>query len=59
MAPVELHHDPLVRAFKAVGGSRLRHAVLETNHDLARRRIALASEIVNWLDEAGRFSDAA
>jgi len=49
VAPVDVHHRPLVKAYSA---SRLVHTVFPTDHALSDHRIALARTVVDFLDSA-------
>lgn len=48
VAPVSLHHDPLVEAYSAAG-ARLSHAVLDTEHGFTSHRPVLSRLMQQWL----------
>jgi hypothetical protein len=48
-APMDIHHKPLINAFKTADVKNLTEVVLETGHSFSDKRIALAKEISDWL----------
>lgn len=48
VAPVQLHHEPLVEVYTN-GVSRLTHAVLDTEHGFTSHRPVLSRMILQWL----------
>ena len=52
VTPPEVHHDPLEAALVAAGARRLRVARLDADHAFSPRRVALARNVVDWLDES-------
>ena len=48
IAPVEIHHQPLVQILKS-NNIKFDEKMLETGHGLANKRIELATGLVNWL----------
>jgi hypothetical protein len=48
VAPPQLHHDPLVRAFR-LAGARLTELRLDTDHGFVEARLELARILVDWL----------
>lgn len=57
--PIERNHRPLVEALRAEGAGQLREIVLDTDHDFAGRRVALARAVVGWLEEECRAERSA
>jgi uncharacterized protein len=49
VAPHDVHHGPVVAAFRAEPVERLEHRVLPTDHALSDHRVALAREILGFL----------
>jgi pimeloyl-ACP methyl ester carboxylesterase len=49
VTPPELHHDPLVEAYRAQPVEHLEHHVLATDHALSDHRVALARTILGFL----------
>lgn len=49
VAPPEVHHEPLVEAFRAEPVERLEHHVFPTDHALSDHRVALARTILGFL----------
>lgn len=49
VTPPELHHDPLVAAYRAQPVEHLEHHVLATDHALSDHRVALARTILGFL----------
>ncbi len=49
VAPIDLHHNPLVNSFNGMGIS-LEHHILESGHSFSERRIKLAEIIIRWLN---------
>ena len=45
----DLHHWPLVRAFEATGTTELTQVLLDADHALTGKRIALARTVISWL----------
>lgn len=54
VAPPELHHEPLVRAFREAGAARLTARRLASDHAFSDRRVALAELLLDWLDTGAR-----
>jgi uncharacterized protein len=52
-APLHTHHEPLVRALKDAGASRLTNLVLETDHAFSDQRIAMTRAVLHWLTTLG------
>lgn len=50
VAPLELHHAPLVAALRSSGARALATPVLSADHSFIDVRIALATHLVAWLD---------
>ncbi|MBI1938091.1 MAG: alpha/beta fold hydrolase [Ignavibacteriales bacterium] len=50
IAPVELHHIPLVGALKLLKAPDVEDHILETGHSYSDKRIELAGIISNWLN---------
>ncbi len=50
LAPVEIHHDPLVNLLKNDGAS-LTDKIISSGHSFSDKRIELAREIINWLNK--------
>jgi len=48
VAPLELHHYPMVEGLKKVG-SELKSEVYNSGHSFSSTRIMLTTEIINWL----------
>lgn len=53
VAPVELHHDPLVRALAATGHPAVQALTLADGHGFSRHRLALAEMLSAWLAGLG------
>ena len=51
MAPLDKHHEPLVRALREQKASNLSEIMLDTDHNFSDRRIALAEALLSWLEE--------
>jgi len=49
VAPLELHHYPLVEGLKKVGGT-LKSEVYKSGHSFSSTRIKLTTEIIGWLE---------
>jgi hypothetical protein len=49
VCPVFDHHMPLAKALKEAAG--VKNVLLPTDHAFSDKRIALAREILAWLDE--------
>jgi pimeloyl-ACP methyl ester carboxylesterase len=49
VTPLELHHEPLVTAYRAYPVERLEHHVFATDHALSDHRVALARTILRFL----------
>jgi uncharacterized protein len=52
VAPPAAHHAPLVAAIRAHGGASLSELTLDADHSFSDKRIALARELVAWLESA-------
>jgi len=50
VTPPALHHEPLVAAIAAQGGDALESVVVDADHALADRRVALSRLVIDWLD---------
>jgi len=48
LAPVELHHSPLVKVLKSAGAN-LDDKIISTGHSFSDKRIELTRVIINWL----------
>lgn len=48
VAPLEIHHHPLVEGLKKVG-AKLKSEVYKSGHSFSSTRIRLTTEIINWL----------
>ncbi len=48
IAPVELHHKPLVNVIKRMN-SNITEKIISTGHTFSDKRIELTREIINWL----------
>ena len=51
MAPPDKHLDPLVKALREKGASRLTVQTLDADHTASGQRIALARLLVSWLND--------
>lgn len=49
VAPLEIHHHPMVEGFKKVG-AELKSEVYKSGHSFSSTRIKLTKEIINWLE---------
>jgi pimeloyl-ACP methyl ester carboxylesterase len=54
VAPLHLHHTPLVAALERLSASHVRSAILHTDHAFSDARVALAQHLLSWLDEVKR-----
>jgi pimeloyl-ACP methyl ester carboxylesterase len=52
VAPVHMHHEPLVAAYRSYAVPRLEHQVFMTDHSLSDCRIALARSVIDFLDRS-------
>ncbi|GGS65853.1 alpha/beta hydrolase family protein [Nonomuraea spiralis] len=52
VTPHEIHHDPLVAAYRAQPVERLEHHLFPTDHALSDHRVALARTIIAFLRRA-------
>ncbi len=48
LAPIQLHHDPLVNLLQA-NKTKLTDKIIPTGHSFSDKRIELTREIINWL----------
>lgn len=48
LAPVELHHSPLLKVLKTAGAN-LDDVIISTGHSFSDKRIELTRVIINWL----------
>jgi uncharacterized protein len=51
VAPVELHHTPLVAALERCSAPHVRSAILHTDHAFSDARLVLAQHLLPWLAE--------
>ncbi|GGR17059.1 hypothetical protein [Streptomyces aurantiogriseus] len=51
-APVQIHHEPLVAAYRTHTVPRLDHQVFMTDHSLSDHRVALARVVIDFLDRS-------
>lgn len=51
VASVDFHHTPLVAVLEQRSTSRVRSAILHTDHAFSDARVALAQHLLSWLDE--------
>lgn len=51
VAPLHLHHIPLVAALKQCSVAHVRDAILNTDHAFSDARVTLAQHLLSWLDE--------
>ena len=49
VAPVEMCHKPIARAFREAGSTRFSDVILEADHSFLQKRIALARLVISWL----------
>jgi hypothetical protein len=49
IAPLEIHHKPLVGALKIAGAKNMREYILETGHSFSDSRIKLTRIVCEWL----------
>lgn len=52
VAPVQIHYEPVVAAYRAYTVPRLEHRVFMTDHSLSDCRVALARTVVDFLDRS-------
>jgi pimeloyl-ACP methyl ester carboxylesterase len=50
VAPLELHHKPLIEGFEKVG-INYKSYIYETGHSFSSTRIKLTTDIINWLEQ--------
>jgi pimeloyl-ACP methyl ester carboxylesterase len=50
VTPLAVHHNPIIKAYRALGVSRLEHHVFPTDHVLSDHRVALARTVLAFLD---------
>ncbi|WP_218618082.1 alpha/beta hydrolase family protein [Cryptosporangium aurantiacum] len=50
VAPPDVHHSPLVEAYRAHPAIRLEHQVFPTDHALSDHRVTLARSVTSFLD---------
>lgn len=50
VAPVQIHHEPVVAAYRMYAVPRLEHRVSMTDHSLSDHRVALARAVIDLLD---------
>ena len=50
VAPLELHHQPLVEGLKKVG-VKLKNKIYKSGHSFSSTRIKLTTEIIDWLKD--------
>lgn len=53
VTPPAQHHDPLVAAIRAAGGS-VENVVLDADHSFSSQRVALAQALLGWLERSCR-----
>jgi pimeloyl-ACP methyl ester carboxylesterase len=51
VAPVKDYHAPLAAALKSSPSIRLSETLIDTDHALSDRRVALAHTVISWLDQ--------
>jgi len=51
VAPIHLHHTPLVAALQKRSASSVRSAILASDHAFSDTRVALAHHLLTWLNE--------
>lgn len=51
IAPLDIHHKPLVGALKMSGATNFEEHILETGHSFSDSRIKLTKIICEWLDQ--------
>ena len=49
--PVNLHHEPLVKALEEAGAADMTEIVLDADHLFSNKRIALARTIIDWIED--------
>ncbi|MFH8900906.1 alpha/beta hydrolase family protein [Streptomyces coeruleorubidus] len=52
VAPVQIHHEPVVAAYRSHALPRLEHQVFMTDHSLSDCRVALARTVIDFLDRS-------
>lgn len=50
VAPAEIHHEPVVAAYRTFSFPRLEHRVFATDHSLSDHRVTLARTVIDFLD---------
>ncbi|MGW2284174.1 alpha/beta hydrolase family protein [Streptomyces phaeochromogenes] len=56
VAPVQIHHDPVVAAYRSYAVPRLEHRVFMTDHSLSDCRVALARTVIDFLGRSVRVA---
>jgi hypothetical protein len=51
MAPLDKHHEPLVKALREQKALNFSEIILDTDHNFSDRRIALAEALLTWLED--------
>jgi hypothetical protein len=51
IAPLDIHHTPLISAFQQTSTTRVQSVILPSDHAFSDARIAVAKHILSWLDE--------
>jgi len=54
-SPVDVCHKPIARALKSAGAAHFTDVILESDHRLLTKRIALARLMISWLKSEGNF----
>ncbi|MGW7463163.1 alpha/beta hydrolase family protein [Streptomyces xantholiticus] len=52
VAPVQIHHEPVVAAYTKYAVPRLEHRVFMTDHSLSDHRVALARTVIDFIDRS-------
>ncbi|MFF3374574.1 alpha/beta hydrolase family protein [Streptomyces sp. NPDC002680] len=52
VAPVQIHHEPVVAAYQTYAVPCLEHRVFMTDHSLSDHRVALARAVIDFLDRS-------
>ncbi|MFI1353155.1 alpha/beta hydrolase family protein [Streptomyces sp. NPDC020898] len=52
VTPVQIHHEPVVTAYRTYPVPRLEHRVFMTDHSLSDHRVALARAVIDFLDRS-------
>jgi hypothetical protein len=53
ITPIESCHEPIVKALREAGATRLTDVILDSDHNFLNARIALARLVISWLRSEG------